>query len=162
MQETFYSTTAQISFTLLGLWWVVVQFKHQEWMPDAQLRRMSYDISLYFLLPGIMSLLSLLAADAKFLWRIGFGLAGLLGLVETILFLVGNNKTSTGSSQPMRVGRWGVVIIYALIILVASFPDLVPTLGVPLKAIEVEGIMVALLIFLGVNFAWTLFAEPLH
>ena len=34
MLQTFYSTTAQVSFTLLGLWWVVVQFKFDAWADD--------------------------------------------------------------------------------------------------------------------------------
>ena len=27
---TFYATTSAVSFTLLGFWWVVVQFRHDE------------------------------------------------------------------------------------------------------------------------------------
>jgi hypothetical protein len=159
MLETFYSTAAGLSFTLLGLWWVIVEFKHEEWMRDPARRRLSYEVSLYFLLPGTMSLVSLLALEATFLWRIGFGIAGLLGIGWTARALAAA-PGHDDSSRVMRVGRWGVLAIYALIVLLAIWTDLPRALGVPLKPIEVEGIMVTLLVFLGVNFAWTLFAEP--
>ena len=31
---TFYATTSAVSFTLLGFWWVVVQFRHEEMTRD--------------------------------------------------------------------------------------------------------------------------------
>ena len=31
---TFYATTSAVSFTLLGFWWVVVQFRHNEMTQD--------------------------------------------------------------------------------------------------------------------------------
>ena len=31
---TFYATTSAVSFTLLGFWWVVVQFRHDEMTGD--------------------------------------------------------------------------------------------------------------------------------
>ena len=30
--EVFYQTVAQLSFTLLGLWWLVLQTKYSEWI----------------------------------------------------------------------------------------------------------------------------------
>src|SRR5688572_12185224 len=60
MLESFYSTVAQASFTLLGLWWVLLQIRHDEWIGDAPYRQSVYDISFYFLLLGMMSLASLL------------------------------------------------------------------------------------------------------
>ena len=38
--EAFYQTVATFCFTLLGLWWGVVQFRHSDWMADANWRRM--------------------------------------------------------------------------------------------------------------------------
>lgn len=159
MPDTFYSTTAQIAFTLLGLWWVIVEFKHREWMKNPSYRRLSYNISLYFILPGTMSLISLLANEAKFLWRIAFSIAGLLGLIETIYVLM-TARTTHRLSWVVRLGWWGAAVLFALISVLATFPEVVPNLGIALKPIEVEAIMVALLVFLGVNFAWVLFTEP--
>jgi hypothetical protein len=39
--QTFYAFTAGICFTLVGLWWNVVQNK-KEWLKDAALREMAY------------------------------------------------------------------------------------------------------------------------
>ena len=39
-------------------------------------------------------------------------------------------------------------------------PALSTDLGVGLSPLELEGLMVALLVFLGVNLAWVLFMEP--
>src|SRR5512146_1395297 len=62
--ETFYQTVSQVCFTLLGFWLIVLQTKYQEWSGKAERRRMIVNISLYFLLPGTMSLLAMLAIQA--------------------------------------------------------------------------------------------------
>ena len=61
---TFYATTSAVSFTLLGFWWVVVQFRHDEMTQDPGRRRLAFVVSLHFILPGLMSLGALLTADA--------------------------------------------------------------------------------------------------
>ena len=163
MLDTFYSTSAQVCFTLLGLWWVVVEFKHQDWMANAQRRRVAYDISLYFLLPGIMSLISLLSddANAKFLWRLAFGVTGFLGLVEVVFMLVASRaRVDAPGVKGLALGRWFVLVLYAVITLIALFPETVGRLGLGLRPIEVKALLMSLLVFLGVNFAWVLFAQP--
>ena len=66
---TFYATTSAVSFTLLGFWWVVVQFRHNEMTQDPGRRRLAFVVSLHFILPGLMSLGALLTADAPLIWR---------------------------------------------------------------------------------------------
>src|SRR5438552_14468664 len=94
MFETFYSSAAGVSFTLLGLWWVVVEFKHDDLVRDALHRRLSYNVMLYFLLPGIMSLMSLLAADTRLLWRISCAVFCLKKIIGT-LFIFVSTRAST-------------------------------------------------------------------
>ncbi len=159
MLDTFYTTVAQLCFALLGLWWVVVQFKYNEWMTNPNRRRMAYDISLYFILPGVMSLIALLATDAKFLWRWAFVIAGLIGAVETLLVIV-RPEGGAGSTGIVRYARWIVPVLYVLIVLFAGIQDLPQRLNLALKPLELEGILVSLMVFLGVNFAWFFFAEP--
>jgi hypothetical protein len=156
MQETFYATFAGLSFTLLGLWWVVVQFKYQQWMSDPKRRQMAYNISLYFILPGIMSLVSLLSGEAKFLWRGAFAIAGAFGAFEAVRMALMPAKAGAIS---VLVGRWIAVLLYALVVVVALFPEIIQSLGIPLKAIESEGVMLAIILFLGVNFTWQMFVE---
>jgi hypothetical protein len=159
MLETFYTTVASLCFALLGLWWVVVQFKHEQWMADPRKRRMAYDLSLYFILPGMMSLVSLLAGEVKILWRIGFSVAAIIGAFETLTMIV-SARSSLHESTLTKFGRWVVVVLYVLIAIVAIDPSLATALGLGLKAIEVEGLLITLLLFLGVNFVWLFFAEP--
>lgn len=156
MQETFYATFAGLSFTLLGLWWVVVQFKYQQWMADPRKRQMAYTISLYYILPGIMSVISLLSAEAKFLWRGAFAIAGAIGAFEAVRMALLPMKPG---SLGVLLGRWFAVVLYAFVVIVALFPELIQTLGLPLKAIETEGLMLSIILFLGVNFTWQMFVE---
>lgn len=67
--QTFYTTVGAISFTLLGLWWVVVMGR-EAWQINLARRRMAYAISLHFALPGAMSILSLVAPDVGLLLMI--------------------------------------------------------------------------------------------
>ena len=157
--ETFYATAAQLCFTLLGFWWAVVQFRHHDWMADYGRRRMAYSLSLHFFLPGIMCLVALVPDDARLIWRITFGLSGLIGIIATIL-VVTTTRDDTGNMRLIRVGQWLIAPLYALVTLLAFFPELVVASGINLKPLEVEGLTIGLLIFLGVNLAWTLLAEP--
>ena len=156
MQETFYATFAGLSFTLLGLWWVVVQAKYQQWMSDPKRRQMAYNVSLYFILPGIMSLVSLLSGEAKFLWRAAFAIAGIFGCVEAVRMAL---APAQAGSMWVMVGRWFAVALYALVVAVALFPEMIQALGIPLKAIEAEGVMLSIILFLGVHFTWLMFTE---
>jgi uncharacterized membrane protein YedE/YeeE len=90
--ETFYETTATISFTLLGLWWIALQAKYNEWIADPLRRRMITIITLYFLLPGSMSLLALLAIEDRALWRIAFVVFCLVGVFATGLLAADARK----------------------------------------------------------------------
>ena len=46
----FYSLMAVTCFTLVGLWWTVVE-RHPEWKRDAKARRLAGGVYLSFLLP---------------------------------------------------------------------------------------------------------------
>jgi hypothetical protein len=154
MLDTFYSTSAQICFALLGLWWVVVQFKYDEFMRDAARRRTAFNISLYFVLPGAMSLLSLLASEVTILWRIAFAIAGALGALETFFMLRGATANEPAAARP---ARFAALVLYLVIVLLALAPDLARSAGLAPQL--VEGILLALLVFLGVQFAWMFFVE---
>jgi hypothetical protein len=49
--------------------------------------------------------------------------------------------------------------LYAVITLVAIQPELVRT-AFGLEPLQVEGVVMTLLVFLGIIFAWALFTEP--
>jgi hypothetical protein len=157
--ETFYSATSQICFMLLVFWWAVVQFRHADWVRNPARRRMSYAVALHFILPGIMSLVALLSTQALILWRAAFAIAGISGVVVTALIITSRQEEAVGG-RFTYIGQGLMIIPYGLIAVLAVAPELVRALGVGLSALEVEAILVSLIIFLGVNVAWSLFMEP--
>src|SRR2546421_6505063 len=75
MLKDFYGAFAPLSFTVFGLWLVVVQTRHAEWAQSPEHRRRAYAVSLHFAIPGLMSLLSLVDPSDKTLWRGALGVA---------------------------------------------------------------------------------------
>jgi hypothetical protein len=155
---TFYATTSAVSFTLLGFWWVVVQFRHDEMTADPGRRRLAFVVSLHFILPGLMSLGALLTGDAPIVWRLTFGTAGIAGMIAVVI-------ASRGISEPTgalaAIGRfeWIAFPLYLVLTIVAFNPDLVRA-NTNLAPLQVEGTIMTLLVFLGIVFAWLLFTEP--
>lgn len=155
---TFYATTSAVSFTLLGFWWVVVQFRHHEMTQDPGRRRLAFVVSLHFILPGLMSLGALLTGDAPIVWRLTFGSAGIAGIVAVLLASRGIGEP-TGAIAAVGRFEWLALPLYVVLTFVAFRPDLVqPAIG--LIALQVEGVVMTLLVFLGIVFAWLLFTEP--
>ena len=160
--DAFYQTVAGFCFTLLGLWWAVVQFRHAEWMNDLSQRRAAYSVHLSFLVPGIMSLGAMIAGEVKILWRLVFIVSCAFGILA-MLFLAGRASPGEGKRQGgffIRQGRWVTIGLYALIAVVAAWPSLVGVFGSSLKPLQVEGLLLTLLVFVGVSVAWDFLAEP--
>ncbi|MEO5884982.1 MAG: hypothetical protein ABIQ58_05645 [Candidatus Limnocylindrales bacterium] len=156
--ESFYTTVSAISFTLLGLWWVVVQ-AHESWRLELARRRMAYAVSLHFLLPGTMSILSLVAPDVGWLWRVTFATAGLIGIIGTV-YVVRTLRVENDCPRLAQAIEWVAIPVYAIVTIVAAAPELASNLGLGLSALQVEGIILAILLFFGVNAAWILMIEP--
>ncbi len=159
METSFYSTSATAAFALLGLWWVVVAERRHDWLEVAARRRQAYTVSLYFTLPGIMSLASLVSNQESTVWRLAFGLAGAVGVLET-----GAALLAARTRHEYR-GRFASLLsatfpFYLAVVVVAISPSLAHDLGIKLLPLETEALLVSVLIFLGVNFAWLLFFEP--
>ena len=71
---------------ILSLWLVVVQMRYDDWKDDPNSVRRAYGVGLYFSLPGIMTLISLVDPTNPYLWRtsyaiVALGGAGVLGVV---------------------------------------------------------------------------------
>ena len=71
-------------------------------------------------------------------------------------------RETSGGTEALfiRQGRWLTIVLYALIAIVAVQPTLVGTLGASLKPLQVEGLLLTLLVFVGVSVAWDFLAEP--
>jgi hypothetical protein len=52
---------------------------------------------------------------------------------------------------------WASVVVYALVVVVALWPELAQDVGLGLRALDAEGILVATLLLLGITLAGALF-----
>jgi hypothetical protein len=150
--ESFYATVTSFEFVLMGLWWNVVQAR-PEWMRNPQQQRLARAVYLSFLIPGVMSLAAQLGQDSKLLWQAVFFVAAVTGGATTILFL----RQTRGSGGWFRRHYGWVIAAYAGIAVFAVRPDLALNIG--LQPLQVEGVLVSLLVFFGVSFAWELVTE---
>jgi hypothetical protein len=150
MLKDFYVAFSAICFTLLGLWFIVVQTRHADWRGDARHRRRAYGVAMNFSLPGLMSLLSLINPDSALLWRVSFAIAALGGAV-ILAALRGAAPTQFG-----RAAYLAAIALYGLIALLAIAPGLISGVGLAVAAVRVEAVLLTLLVFLDVNIAWLL------
>jgi hypothetical protein len=159
MLTAFYQTAAQLCFTLLGLWWLVLQTKYREWIGDSERRRMATSVSLYFLLPGAMSLIALLGADIPALWRTTFALASGIGAIET--FLSARHSMREKERRLATAGQWLGFALYLLVVVVAVAvnPPGVSLFGAALSPLLAAGLGLSLLVTLGVLLAWSYFLD---
>ncbi|MBI5878627.1 MAG: hypothetical protein HZB53_13340 [Chloroflexi bacterium] len=156
--EAFYQSVAGFCFTLMGLWSGVVSLRRQEWLFDPARRRMAHSVYLGFFLPAVMSLLAAAIPDQKIIWQIAFFSSAAFGFVSTVLFIA--REPAGEFSFFVRRSRWLVALLYALVAIVALFPDAVGLLGITLKPLQIEAAMLAVLVFLGVAYAWEFTMEP--
>jgi hypothetical protein len=153
--DAFYQAISGVSFTLLGLWFVIVQLKYKHGAGESSRRRHAYGVAMFFLIPGIGSMLSSVNSDLTLLWRVAFGVTAALGLIEIALYL-SSGGLRTAASTALRVAGFA---IYAIMLVVALFPTAVEAAGLSLQPRELEAILLALLIFIGANIAFLALTE---
>ncbi|MDP9793573.1 hypothetical protein J2S43_002085 [Catenuloplanes nepalensis] len=147
----FYAAVAGINFTLLGLWWVAVTERRQLREGGPRVRRMAYTVSLQFLIPGALSLLAQVAPDIAAVWRTAFALAGALGAASILMLSPAVARENEMTRRGARLLRIFGIPLYLLIAVYA----LIPFQGMSLTPLQIEGIMLSLLVFLGAQTAWT-------
>lgn len=153
--DIFYTAVSTASFTLVGLWLVVVQTR-PAWRFDASRRRMAYVVSLHFLLPGAMSILALAAPDVSLVWRVSFAVAGAIGVVG-VAMIAATLRDDSDCPRIVRWLQWVVLPVYLLVTGLAIAPGIVAALGIGLTPLQVEALILSLLLFFGVQF---LLVEP--
>lgn len=155
--DSFYATVATFSFTILGLWWGVVQLRHHEWMSDPAQRRMANGVYLALLVPAIMSLGAQIAPEIRIVWQSVFVLTSIGGIIATVMIMRAA-PGAQGRGFFSGAGRWLMIIVYVLVLLTALFPT---TLGlVGLTGLQGEKIWVTLLVLLAVILAWEGLTAP--
>jgi len=157
-QSEFYGVVSAINFTLLGLWWVAIKDRYDVNV-DRSARRMAYFVSLQFVIPATASLLAQVAPSVPEVWRYAFSLAGLAGGVGVAMLARELSRSTDAKVVPQLFAAVGIPI-YALVMIVALAPQLILDMGLLLKPIEVEGLLLSLLVFLGVQEAWFVAMTP--
>ena len=151
MLNEFYAAFAPLSFTVYGLWLIVVQTRHADWRRSPAHRRRAYAVSLHFALPGLMSLLALVDPANTTVWRISFALSAAAGAI--ILSYLQFSPVPTPAGVLWQVESTASIILYILVVLVALAPSAAKDLGAPIR---VEAVLLSLIVFLGINVAWAL------
>lgn len=158
-QTEFYAVVSAINFTLLGLWWVAVKDRSDLSAHDASSRRMAYLVSLQFVIPATVSLLAQVAPQVPEVWRFAFALAGICGGVGLAMLAREISRSTDAKYLPQVFAVVGLPV-YAMVTLVALIPTFIGDMGWTLKPIEVEGILLSVLVFLGVQEAWFVAMTP--
>jgi hypothetical protein len=147
MLTDFYTAFGTVCFTLLGLWMVVLQTRHADWRGVAAHRRRAYGVALHFSLPGLMSLLSLVDPASMTLWRISFAVVAASGAIVLVL-VRGALPTAAG-----RAAYLAAVVLYVLIAVVAAVPGVVGDVGMSVRPLRIEAVLLTILVFVGANVA---------
>ena len=151
MLNDFYAAFAPLSFTVYGLWLIVVQTRHSDWRRSPAHRRRAYAVSLHFALPGLMSLLALVDPTNATVWRVSFALSGAAGAI--ILGYIQFSPIPTPRGRLWQLESTASIVLYVLVVVVALAPDMAKDLGAPIR---VEAVLLSLILFLGINVAWAL------
>ena len=153
--SAFYSLLAGTSFTLVGLWWVVVQSRPR-WRSDPSRRRLAGGTYLSFLLPGLMATLAQVNPDAPLLWRISFGTCAVVGLWSTV-GLLRHERSATGMGAFRRF-RWVAIVLYLAILVLGVAPELARAAG--FTPLTVGSVLLVLLVVLAHGLTWDVLMEP--
>jgi hypothetical protein len=144
--STFYALFSATCFTLVGLWWGVVQ-RDTRWVREPAQRRAIGGVYLAFLLPALMGLFAQVGGTQdQPVWRLSFVLIAAVGVAATLRLL------AVGDSSGVMTTRITVVVVYALVALIGTFPALADVFG--LRAIQAEALLLVLLVALGHALVW--------
>ncbi|KGN42427.1 hypothetical protein [Knoellia aerolata] len=131
--STFYALFSATCFTLVGLWWTVVQ-KHEAWLRTAEGRRDMGGIYLAFLLPALMGLFAQIGGTTNpLIWRVSFVAVAAIGCWSTLRLL--HRSRRDGDAGTFARHRWIAAVIYAAVAVLGVAPEIAEPLGVtPLQA----------------------------
>jgi hypothetical protein len=153
----FYLAFAPLSFTVLGLWFIVVQTRHAEWSVSREHRARASIVALQFALPGLMSLLALINPTSKSMWQTSFAITSVIGAAALLALALG-----PGRRAPLLEGGHVVsVLLFAAVAAIAIQPSLLRHLGYRAAPIRVEAVLLSLLVFAGVAVAWLLLFDAI-
>ncbi|MGW6461856.1 hypothetical protein ACWF94_38990 [Streptomyces sp. NPDC055078] len=151
---TFYALFSATCFTLVGLWWNVVQ-SHPEWLRVPAMRRVVGGIYLSFLLPGLMGLFAQVGGvETPEIWRASFVVLAVVGCVSTLRLLARSARDTTATS--VTLPQLVTALLYLLIAVVGSAPEVADV--VELRPIQVEAMLLSLVVLMGHGLVWRFMA----
>lgn len=150
---SFYQTLTGTSFTLLGLWFGVMQFGHGDWRKDPRRHRSTIHIALHFFLPGMVGMGSLLSTplDEGLLWRTVFVLGGAIGVAESVQFIRAPHGPTRWIERTLRAVD---PFLYAGLIVTSFLPS-----TLVLTPLQIGGLVTGSLFLTGLVFVWLAFVE---
>ncbi|MFF0449574.1 hypothetical protein ACFYT4_24700 [Streptomyces sp. NPDC004609] len=152
--STFYALFSATCFTLVGLWWNVVQ-GHGEWMRVPKLRRIVGGIYLSFLLPALIGLFAQVGGtETPEIWRASFVVIAVVGCVSTLRLLAYSARDR--ASVHLALPQLGAAVVYLLIAVVGTAPHIADV--AELRPIQAEAILLSLLVLLGHGLVWRFMA----
>jgi len=147
--STFYAVVSAACFTLVGLWWNVLE-RRPELTATPDRRRAAGSVHLSFFLPAVMGLFAQVDPSNPLVWRTTFGAAALVGGTATARGALMDRRIHVPSS--FRRTRWVVVVLYLVIAALGSFPRLAGSLG--LTGLQGAAAALVLLIAFAHGLAW--------
>lgn len=151
---TFYALFSATCFTLVGLWWNVVQ-SHPEWTRDPVMRRTVGGIYLSFFLPALMGLFAQVGGiETPQVWRASFVVIALVGGVSMVRLLAteGGTDGDDGADGAVVASRLAILAVYVVIAVLGTFPELADVVG--LQPIQVAACLLIILVALGHGLVW--------
>lgn len=148
--STFYALFSATCFTLVGLWWTVVE-RNRPWLRDPTTRRRVGAIYLSFLLPALMGLFAQVGGtETPLFWRTSFVVIAATGAIGTVRML----RAARADPDAGVFARlwWASAAIYAVIAVVGVAPEVAGTVG--LTALQAEATMLILLVAIAHAVAW--------
>ena len=147
--STFYALFSATCFTLLGLWWNVLQL-NPAWVGVEDERRAVGGVYLTFLLPAMMGLFAQVGGtETPAIWRVSFVGVAIVGCISTLRLL---RVLRTASDKRPRAKYFATLAIYVLVAITAPTPRSPGPLGI--KPIQTEAILLILLVLVGHGLVW--------
>jgi Sec-independent protein secretion pathway component TatC len=143
----FYPAFSATCFVVLTLWLATVAVRHSDWKGEEDLEKRAFSVGLFFSLPGIMTLISLVNPTSPRLWELSYMIVALVGAaVIAVLFNAGRDRVMT-AAYALAIALYlaiGVIAIVAITQPVAHVEN------------QIDQVLLCVLLFLGVNVAWWL------
>jgi hypothetical protein len=146
--STFYALFSATCFTLVGLWWTLLQ-ANPAWLREPATRRAVGGVYLAFLLPALMGLFAQVGGDeTPTVWRVSFVGIAVVGAVSTLRALA----VSRADARPDTLNRVAALALYVVVAVIGVAPEVAEVVN--LKPIQAEAVLLILLVVLAHGLVW--------